>query len=106
MTHFVNFPLVCEQVVRNEVPSYSADVWSVMCVFVELLTAKQPWCYHYEFTPQQLIFKVSEQSSPSILDHLLAWMEQSCSFQVLTMSLYECMLLCYVVHLIILVLCL
>ncbi len=26
-------------------PSFSADIWSVMCVFIEMLTAKLPWCY-------------------------------------------------------------
>lgn len=47
------------KVIQNKVPTFGADIWSVMCVLVELLTAKQPWCFHQELSQHQLMFKVS-----------------------------------------------
>ena len=33
------------EIVREESPRFTSDVWSALCVFVELITAKLPWCF-------------------------------------------------------------
>lgn len=36
---------VAPEIVKGEVPHFSADIWSVMCILVEMLTAKWPGCH-------------------------------------------------------------
>ena len=36
------------EVIQQGVPHFSADIWGVLCVFVEMLTAKMPGCYKQE----------------------------------------------------------
>ena len=36
---------VAPEIIKGEVPSFSADIWSVMCVLIEMLTAKWPGCH-------------------------------------------------------------
>ena len=33
------------EVVKGEVPRFSADIWSTLCILVEMLTARMPFCY-------------------------------------------------------------
>ena len=48
------------EVVRQEIPSTSADIWSIMCVLVLMLTGRMPGCSKYHITERnQVIMLVS-----------------------------------------------
>ena len=36
---------VAPEIIKGEVPTFSADIWSVLCVLIEMLTARLPGCY-------------------------------------------------------------
>ena len=47
------------QVVYQHQPTFSADVWSTLCVFVEMLTAKLPGCYKVQRNQNSMLYLVS-----------------------------------------------
>ena len=47
------------EVIKGEVPKSSADIWSVLCVLVELLTAKWPGCHKVDRNDVQMMYLVS-----------------------------------------------
>ena len=46
------------QVCRSEAPSPSADIWSTMCLLIQMLTAEAPW-EEYRHQSDNLLFVVS-----------------------------------------------
>ena len=49
---------VAPEVVKGEVPKFSADIWSVLCILVEMLTAKWPGCFHFMRPNMTMMFLV------------------------------------------------
>ena len=49
---------VAPEVVKEEVPKFSADIWSVLCILVEMLTAKSPGCFHFMRPHMAMMFLV------------------------------------------------
>ena len=47
------------EVIKEEVPKSSADVWSVLCVLVEMLTARYPGFHHVGTNQVAMMFLVS-----------------------------------------------
>jgi serine/threonine protein kinase len=46
------------QVCRSEAPSPSSDIWSTMCLLIQMLSAKAPW-EEYRHQGDGLLFVVS-----------------------------------------------
>ena len=36
------------EIIKGEVPKFSADIWSALCILIEMLTAKWPGCHKVE----------------------------------------------------------
>jgi len=67
------------EVVQQKVHTTAADIWSVGCLVVEMLTGEHPWA---QLTQTQAIFKVRKsQLSPT--PHLLTYRYRSVSQQSL-----------------------
>lgn len=47
------------EVIKGDVPKSSADIWSVFCVLVELLTARWPGCQQVDRNETAMLFMVS-----------------------------------------------
>lgn len=64
--------------------TYSADIWSIGCVVIEMFTGKQPW---HPLSEQQIVYKVhieGKQQRPSyptpILDEAMNFL--NCCFEL------------------------
>ena len=44
------------EVLRGEVARFSADIWSTLCVLVEMLTARMPFCYQEMVKNMEAVF--------------------------------------------------
>ncbi len=54
------------QVCRQEMPHFGSDMWSTMCVLVEMLTGQKPWEHGANgCNPSGLIFMVSGSGQTS-----------------------------------------
>ena len=52
------------EVVKGDVPHFSADIWSTLCILVEMLTTKLPGCYqHHSMTDVAMMFLVRRGES-------------------------------------------
>ena len=47
------------EVIKGEVPRFSADIWSVLCILIEMLTARPPGCHKVGRNDVQMMFLVS-----------------------------------------------
>ena len=47
------------EVIKEEVIRFSADIWSVLCILVEMLTARFPGFHHVGITDVAMMFLVS-----------------------------------------------
>ena len=47
------------EIIKGEVPKCSADIWSVLCVLVEMLTARYPGFHHVGTNEVAMMFLVS-----------------------------------------------
>ena len=47
------------EVIKGEMPKFSADIWSVLCVLVEMLTARYPGFHHIGTNEVGMMFLVS-----------------------------------------------
>ena len=47
------------EVIKGEVPRFSADIWSVLCILVEMLTARYPGFHHVGTNEVAMMFLVS-----------------------------------------------
>jgi serine/threonine protein kinase len=47
------------EVIKGEVPRFSADIWSVLCILVEMLTARWPGCQQVVRSAEAMMFLVS-----------------------------------------------
>ena len=48
------------KVLYKHQPTLSADIWSTLCVFVEMLTAKLPGCYEFLRNQNSMFYLVSK----------------------------------------------
>ena len=48
------------EVIKGEVPRFSADIWSVLCILVEMLTARYPGFHHVGTNEVAMMFLVSK----------------------------------------------
>ena len=47
------------EVIKGEVPKFSADIWSVLCILIEMLTARYPGHHHVGTNEVAMMFLVS-----------------------------------------------
>ena len=47
------------EVIKGEVPKFSADIWSVLCILIEMLTARYPGNHHVGTNEVAMMFLVS-----------------------------------------------
>ena len=47
------------EIIRGDTPRSSADIWSVLCILVELLTARWPGCHYCGRNEVAMLFMVS-----------------------------------------------
>jgi serine/threonine protein kinase len=46
------------EIIKEEVPKFSADIWSVICILVEMLTARWPGCHQVVRNAEAMMFLV------------------------------------------------
>ena len=56
------------EIVRGEVPNFSADIWSVLCILVEMLTARWPGCHQVVRNETAIMFLVGSYEDHMIND--------------------------------------
>ena len=47
------------EMIKGEVPKFSADIWSVLCILVEMLTARWPGCHTVVRNEMAMMYSVS-----------------------------------------------
>ena len=55
------------EVIRGEVPKCSADIWSVFCTLIEMLTARRPGCHQVERNEIAMMYLVSVRLCATVL---------------------------------------
>ena len=49
---------VAPELIKGEVPKFSADIWSVLCILIEMLTARYPGHHHVGTDMMAMMFLV------------------------------------------------
>ena len=47
------------EIIKGEVPTFSADIWSVLCILVEVLTARWLGCHQVVRNEMAIMYLVS-----------------------------------------------
>ena len=69
------------EVIRGEMPKFPADIWSVLCILVEMLTARWPGCHQVVRSAESMMYLVNKRVSVCVCQSLCIY------------SLLECVLL-------------
>ena len=55
------------EVIRGEVPKCSADIWSVLCTLIQMLTARIPGCHQVKRNEMAMMYLVSVRLCATVL---------------------------------------
>ena len=77
---------VAPEVLRGEVARFSADIWSTLCILVEMLTARMPFCYQEMVKSMEAVFfEVSVKYTALAVSILLQVYEVIIKFMVISL---------------------